>query len=547
MTRHLFPLTALLALLVSPTLSAAQMQSVSGLDPNGLRQFEQMIEDLRQRLRTPSFGAALVKDQELAWAKGFGYADIENQVEASPNTPYHLASLTKTFASTIVMQLVEAGTIDLDSPITDYGLQIPSDGVIRVRHLLSHTSEDPPGRYYRYNGARFGRLDWIIRAATGKPFGDLLEERIVERLGLSDTSPSDYAENYDRVLSRLAKPYEIDESGNVELGEYPTYFGTSAGLVASAADLAEYYTAIDRNVFLSPEIQQLAFTPAISTAGDTLPYGLGWFTQEYLGIRLIWHYGYWTCNSSLIVKVPDESLTFVILTNTNALSHGFSLGTGDLLTSPAAIAFLKTFVLPDKFAQPIPEIDWTAQEDAILEQLDPIADPRLIELLTKELMAEWSIYNVRGDAEAKGKLFRVYSQSFAKGGVRELSGLREIARIEEVGNSQDITEEFSLSEDSEVRVYAVGEIVPGRVYDSGWIEDAGTGETVWQMTEANTEHAGGAVSNKRADQVITLRAGTYRLRYTSDRGHAFGDWQAFPPDDAFWGIVVFEATPRQPR
>jgi len=113
--------------------------------------------------------------------------------------------------------------------------------------------------------------------------------------------------------------------------------------------------------------------------------------------------------------------------------------------------------------------------------------------------------------------------------------------------SQDLTEEFSLSEDSEIRVYAVGEIVPGRVYDSGWIEDAGTGETVWQMTEANTEHAGGAVSNKRADQVITLRAGTYRLRYTSDRGHAFGDWQAFPPDDVFWGIVVFDATPRQRR
>jgi CubicO group peptidase (beta-lactamase class C family) len=542
MLRHLFPLTALLVSVFIPSASIGQIQP-GRLDPDRLRQFEQTIEDLRQRLRTPSFGVALVKDGEIAWAKGLSYADLENQIEATANTPYHLASLTKTFASTIVMRLVEDGLINLDDPITEYGLQIPSEGIIRVRHLLSHTSEDPPGRYYRYNGARFGRLDWIIRAATGEPFGDLLEERIVKRLGLTDTSPSDYAENYDRALSRLAMPYEIDRSGDVELGEYPTYFGTSAGLVSSAADLAKYYTAIDHNVFLSPEVQQLAFTPAVSTAGDTLPYGLGWFTQEYMGVRLIWHYGYWTCNSSLIVKVPEQNLSFIILTNTNALSHGFSLGTGDVLTSPVAIAFLKTFVLADRFARPIPEIDWSAQADALVEQLDEIKDRQLMQLLKKELMAEWSIYNVRGDAETKGRLFGVYSRSFAEGGIRQLSSLREIVRIEEVGNSEDLSEEFSLSEDTEVHVYAVGEIVPGRVYDSGWIEDAGTGETVWQMTEENTEHAGGAVSNRRADLVITLPAGTYRLRYRSDRGHAFGDWQAFPPDDGFWGIAVFEAAP----
>src|SRR5688500_10917484 len=117
---------------------------------------ETLLESLLQELKIPAYSAAIVKDQKVIWAKGFGYADVENKTRATEHTPYHLASLTKTFASTILMQLVQGGKIKLDDPVSKYGITLESEGVITVRHLFSHTSEGKPGEQYRYNGNRFG-------------------------------------------------------------------------------------------------------------------------------------------------------------------------------------------------------------------------------------------------------------------------------------------------------------------------------------------------------------------------------------------------------
>ena len=111
--------------------------------------------------------------------------------------------------------------------------------------------------------------------------------------------------------------------------------------------MARYSLAIDADRFLRPETKELAFTPARSTTGKTLPYGLGWFVQEIGGQKIIWHYGYWQANSSLIIKVPERKLTFVILANTDMLSKPYDLGAGDLLKSPVAREFMGAFVLGD--------------------------------------------------------------------------------------------------------------------------------------------------------------------------------------------------------
>jgi CubicO group peptidase (beta-lactamase class C family) len=63
---------------------------------------------------------AVVKDQQLLWSKGFGFADYDTKTPVSKDTPYRIASLTKTFASTLVMQLVEEGKVNLDDPMSKY-------------------------------------------------------------------------------------------------------------------------------------------------------------------------------------------------------------------------------------------------------------------------------------------------------------------------------------------------------------------------------------------------------------------------------------------
>ncbi len=122
-----FLMAILIVLLITQVLPAQEAklsaikQSVSPSDTNRLARLETLLENLRQDLKIPALSAAVVKDQKVIWAKGFGYADVENKIPATEHTPYHLASLTKTFASTIVMQLVQGGKIKLDDPVSKYG------------------------------------------------------------------------------------------------------------------------------------------------------------------------------------------------------------------------------------------------------------------------------------------------------------------------------------------------------------------------------------------------------------------------------------------
>jgi len=297
-----------------------------------------------------------VNNQRITWARGFGCANIASGTPATPHTPYHLASLTKPFGAAILLSLVEEGLVDLDDPISNYGINVESPGTIRVKHLLSHTSEGMPGSHYRYHGDRFGLIDRVMESATGKPFRELLIEQILGPLDMQDTLPAPVGsevEVYQRgqadprfqdAWNRLAKPYWLVRGyGNVEHA-YATYFGSAAGLISSVMDYARFDAAIDQHTFISEETQKMAWTPFVANNGQPLPYGYGWFIQERKGLQYLWHYGYWDCSSTLIIKVPERGLTFLIFANSDRLSSPFGLGAGNVRRSPAARAFLDIFV-----------------------------------------------------------------------------------------------------------------------------------------------------------------------------------------------------------
>src|SRR5688572_14112863 len=152
--------------------------STSGIAraPEQLKEFERDVDKLRQRLKIPGMAVAIVKDQKLLWTKGLGYADLENKVPATPDTLFHLASVTKTFASMLVMQLVEQGKLDLDEPMSQYSKDFKDD-TVKIKHIITHTSAGTPGERFRYNGNRFGHLSAVIEKKTGKRFGELVVER----------------------------------------------------------------------------------------------------------------------------------------------------------------------------------------------------------------------------------------------------------------------------------------------------------------------------------------------------------------------------------
>lgn len=115
-----------------------------------------------------------------------------------------------------------------------------------------------------------------------------------------------------------------------------------------------------------------------------------------------------------------------------------------------------------------------------------------------------------------------------------------IARIARAGNSTNMQERFVLDKTTRVRIYAIGEGMNREMYDYGWIEDAGTGKVIWEMTYSMSFHAGGHRKNRMVNTTILLEKGEYRLRYTSDDSHAYGKWNVDPPDDReFWGITLY--------
>jgi hypothetical protein len=115
-----------------------------------------------------------------------------------------------------------------------------------------------------------------------------------------------------------------------------------------------------------------------------------------------------------------------------------------------------------------------------------------------------------------------------------------LAQIIRVRDHDRERKSFSLNKDAQVRIYALGEGRDGDMFDYGWIEDANTGKTVWEMSYRLTEHAGGGRKNRLYDEVITLKAGEYILRYETDGSHSFNDWNDDPPHDAtHYGITLY--------
>jgi CubicO group peptidase (beta-lactamase class C family) len=344
-----------LTLLASLVLSGCEGTSGPGLEGHArnLQEFEERMEILRGRLKIPGLGVAISSGNQIVWARGLGYADIEQKITAKPSTEFHIASLTKGFAGIILVKLVSDGVISLDDPVTKFGVSIPGGTGITVRHLANMTSEGTPGRTFSYNGDRFGLLEQVITSATGKSFGELTVNQILKPSALSQTAPNTGSSSFvltgldrDAFMANLATGYTPSGS-SFNRTAYPTYFGPAAGMISSAEDMLRFSMAIDSDGLLTAAQRSMMFEAAKDPSGVALPYAIGWFSQTINGVALQWAYGYWIGNSALIIRVPSKQRAFVALANSDRLSADFSLGSGDLMSSPVAQEFLEAFVFGD--------------------------------------------------------------------------------------------------------------------------------------------------------------------------------------------------------
>jgi CubicO group peptidase (beta-lactamase class C family) len=502
-----------------------------------LGQFEQYLADMQRELAIPGMSAAIVKDQELIWSQGFGYADVAAERPAAPDTPYEIASLTKTFGSTILLQLVEQGKVNLDDPVSKYGVFIKSPGIIRVKHLLGMTSQREPGSVFIYNGDRYGLLQKVIERVSGRPFSALVIENILNPLGMSDSIPITMVDQpaYAHIRERLSIPYGMD-------GTYFPWFTAAAGLVSTAPDLAKFDIALDQGQLIGPEARVLAFTAQELSSGDPPVYGLGWFVQEFQGTKLVWAIGY-DSFTHLYVKFVDQGYTLIILTNSTALGEYICSCDQSVMRSPAVLAFYKLFIRNMGLRD---QVDWNADEAAIAIQVQAARQAGTLEIAKQELLDRYLTYRLSGRTAAAQELIATYIRSFVTAAPPAFTAQSPLVQIEQVGDDAYAIVEFTLAQDTSVDIYAVGEYwqyfmgVIAQEVDYGGIEDVSSGELIWEMRPESALPAGGCVINRQETDRIHLAAGTYRLHYRTSMAHSFDDWwECLPPDDLFWGIALY--------
>jgi hypothetical protein len=146
------------------------------------------------------------------------------------------------------------------------------------------------------------------------------------------------------------------------------------------------------------------------------------------------------------------------------------------------------------------------------------------------------------DKKKWGMTISVLDDNYREGDVaayEEEEDASILARLIRIRDDERKKTSFSVAKDGHIHVYAIGEGSDGEMYDYAWIENAKTGQVVWEMTYRKTERAGGARKNRQFDDRVFLEAGDYYVYYETDDSHSFNDWNDRPPRDPFnWGITI---------
>ncbi|WP_068621422.1 serine hydrolase [Paenibacillus tuaregi] len=225
--------------------------------------------DVKERLKGALF--LVVKDDKVLLNKGYGYADVAAKKPIDPDkTVFRMASISKVFTATAVMQLVEQGKIDLERDISKYmpGITIPNKTgfPLKVKHLLTHTTGynytdgsaaanrmsldryvkeniptviRKPGDAYRYDNIAFVQQGYIVQNVSKLPFETYMNEHIFKPLGMNS---SDFAMSAD-VKANLAKGYG-PEGKEIALYDNTPYIDPTGGLFSTGSDMAKYITAM---------------------------------------------------------------------------------------------------------------------------------------------------------------------------------------------------------------------------------------------------------------------------------------------------------------
>lgn len=347
-------LLLLLAIVLPSTLTAQRTP------PPELSHIEAFIERGMKDWEIPGLAIAVVKDDELVWARGFGVRRLGNPTPVDENTLFNIASVSKAFTAASIGILVDEGLVDWDDPVVDYipYFQLYDPYVTQnttIRDLLSHrvgigrltgnrlrwiSHRDPEEqirrlRYlgpeqpfragYVYNNVLYMVAGEIVRAVTGQRWEDFVAERIFQPLGMNRSFASmDYFSEDENV----AYPHQEIDGKIVEIPRRSfDGVGPAASIHTSAKEIANWMRLhlgepgefegrrlLSRTVV--GEMHRAQNTIRGAAFGPLSAYGLGWNLGSWRGRHVSRHGGAVDGMNTTLVLVPEENLGIFITTNT---------------------------------------------------------------------------------------------------------------------------------------------------------------------------------------------------------------------------------------
>jgi len=306
---------------------------------------EYIQAEMKKRL-IPGLALVVIRNGGVIKMKGYGFANLEHRVPATPDTVFELASVTKQFTATAIMQLAEEGKVKLDDPVNQFLPNSPDAWKgITVRHLLTHTAglasledgfkalyeggarlnyttaqmfeaatKDPisfaPGERWQYSDVGYFLLGMIIEKAGGQRYRDFLAERFFKPLGMTSTSVLDQW----AIVRNRAAGYTIREGQLVNIRrvgqvELPSHYG----VFTTVRDLGKWETALAAGKVVKESSLAQMWTPVkLGSTRGSYPYGFGWEIGERRSHRMITHTG---ITGTEYTRFPDDKLTVIVLTN----------------------------------------------------------------------------------------------------------------------------------------------------------------------------------------------------------------------------------------
>ncbi len=308
----------------------------------------------------PGGSISVVKDGEILFSKGYGYADLAAKTPVTADrTLFRVASLSKLFTATATMQLYEQGKLDLTDDITqylDFSIDNPYDEPINFDHLMTHTDGStkrriglaaptaaemqpladylpghlpaivfPPGKLYSYSSHSIALLGYLVERISGLPFADYIQQRILQPLEMDRTTfvqppPPDLADH-------LAVGYQKAKQSFEPVPYLYLNIAPAASLQATATDMAHFMIAhlqagrYQQQQILQPESVRLMhqdhFTPYPGLPGT----GYGFRDRYVNGLRTIGHLGSLRGYSSLLNLLPEQNIGIFMVTNSFSGVH----------------------------------------------------------------------------------------------------------------------------------------------------------------------------------------------------------------------------------